>query len=91
MSTKRQRNVGHTQEVAYLFAWWRVQKTALHSLGDALRGHVSRSREVPLLEVLNNGMCMEVPCVMAVVESLVALRRPDVERFHCRRIIITLV
>ena len=47
---------------------------------------VGRSGEVPLLEVFNNGSIYgrhSVPCVMAVVESLAALRRPAVERFHC--------
>ena len=43
---------------------------------------VGRSGEVPLLEVLNN-IRHSVPCVMAVLESLAALRRPAVERFHC--------
>ena len=45
-----------------------------------------RSGEVPLLEVLNNGSIYgrhSVPCVMAIVESLAALRRPAVERFYC--------
>ena len=40
---------------------------------------VGRSREVPFLEVLNNGKYYgghSVPCVMAVVESLAALWRP---------------
>ena len=47
---------------------------------------VGRSGEVPLLEVLNNSSIYgrhSVPCVMAVVESLAALLRPAVERFHC--------
>ena len=42
---------------------------------------VGRSREVPLLEVLNNGQVYgrhSVPCAMAVVESLAALWRPAV-------------
>ena len=51
---------------------------------------VGRSGEVPLLEVLNNGKYIygrhSVPCVMAVVESLAALRRPAVERFHCSHV-----
>ena len=46
---------------------------------------VGRSGEVPLLEVLINGSIYgkhSVPCVIAVVESLAALRRPAVERFY---------
>ena len=49
-------------------------KSTLHALGET----VGLSREVPLLEVLNNGSIQKtfVPCVMTVVESLAALWGP---------------
>ena len=47
---------------------------------------VGWSREVPLIEVFNTWQVYgrhSVPCEKAAVESLAALWRPVVERFHC--------